>query len=126
MRKIKNLRAEIEKYLKKSYRLEIIPDAEGGFVAYVPDLPGCITQAETIEEVIHLIKDAKRAWIECALENNIPIPEPSEDKNFSDYISIKIPKKLYEKLRKIAEKNGLNTDSFVVKLLSDDVKRIKI
>ena len=45
----------IEYYLKLPYRLEIVPDIyEGGYVASYPELPGCLTCAETIEEVIAL------------------------------------------------------------------------
>ena len=42
----------IDYYLKLPYRLEIVPDIyEGGYVASYPELPGCLTCAETIEEV---------------------------------------------------------------------------
>ena len=42
--------------------MEIIPDNdEGGYVATFPDLPGCMTVGDTIEDVIQNIIDAKRA-----------------------------------------------------------------
>ena len=51
----------IDYYLKLPYRLEIVPDIyEGGFVASYPELPGCLTCAETIEEVIASALDAKK------------------------------------------------------------------
>ncbi len=34
------------------------PQEEGGFTAYVPSLPGCISQGETKEEAIKNIKEA--------------------------------------------------------------------
>ena len=64
-------------YLAMSYRMEIVEDKdEGGFVVSYPELPGCITCADTQEKAIANAKDAKRAWIEAALESNVEIHEP--------------------------------------------------
>ena len=53
-----------------SYRMEIVEDKdEGGFVAFYPDLPGCITCGETLESAIKNAQDAKQAWMEAVLEN---------------------------------------------------------
>lgn len=55
----------------------LTPDVEdGGYVASFPDLPGCITCVDTKEKAIANAKDAKRAWIEAALESNVEIHEP--------------------------------------------------
>ena len=66
----------LEAYMKRNYRLEIEPDEEeGGYIAYFPELPGCIiTLGETIEEAVANAGDAKRVWLEAALEENISIP----------------------------------------------------
>ncbi len=49
--------------------MKIVEDKdEGGFVASYPDLPGCITCSETIEGAAANAIDAKKAWIEVALE----------------------------------------------------------
>ena len=39
----------------------------------MPDLPGCITSGETIEAAVANAVDAKKAWIEAALEEGIEI-----------------------------------------------------
>lgn len=49
---------------------------DGGYVASFPDLPGCITCADTKEKAIANAADAKLAWIEVALESNVEIHEP--------------------------------------------------
>lgn len=57
-------------YIAMSYRMEIVEDKEeGGFVAFYPDLPGCITCGETVESATANAIDAKKAWIEAILEN---------------------------------------------------------
>lgn len=56
-------------YMAMSYRMEIVEDQdEGGFVISYPDLPGCITCGETVEGAVKNAIDAKRVWIEAALE----------------------------------------------------------
>lgn len=49
----------------------------GGFVATVPDLPGCMSDGETPEEALANVKDAVEAWIEEALALGRPVPAPS-------------------------------------------------
>lgn len=67
----------IEYYMNLPYKMEIVPDMEeGGFVVSFPDLPGCITCAETMERAIANALDAKRTWLEAELEEGRKIPEP--------------------------------------------------
>lgn len=67
----------INDYMAMSYRMEMVEDKEdGGFVVSYPDLPGCITCGETVEVAVTNAIDAKKAWIEAALEEGIQIPEP--------------------------------------------------
>ncbi|MCI8895473.1 MAG: hypothetical protein HFI42_15200 [Lachnospiraceae bacterium] len=64
-------------YMAMSYRMEILEDQdEGGFAVSYPELPGCITCGETVEKAVANAIDAKRAWIEVALEEGIEINEP--------------------------------------------------
>ncbi len=67
----------LDYYMNLPYKLEIIPDLEeGGYIASYPDLKGCITFAETIEEVAMASIDAKRTWLEAAIEDGLIIKEP--------------------------------------------------
>lgn len=67
----------IDYYDSLPYKMVVTPDVEdGGYVASFPDLPGCFTCADTQEKAIANAKDAKRAWIEAALESNVEIHEP--------------------------------------------------
>jgi antitoxin HicB len=66
-----------EYYISLPYRLEIIPDSdEGGYVARYPDLPGCITVGNSIEDAEANAADAKREWLITALESGAAINEP--------------------------------------------------
>jgi len=47
-------------------RAIIHPAEEGGYWAEVPALPGCVTEGETMEEVMANLKDAIEGWLEVA------------------------------------------------------------
>ncbi|MBG1266727.1 type II toxin-antitoxin system HicB family antitoxin [Nostoc sp. WHI] len=51
-------------------RAIIHPAEEGGYWAEVPALPGCITEGDTIEEVMVNLKDAIEGWLEVANSRN--------------------------------------------------------
>lgn len=48
------------------------PQEEGGYTVFVPSLPGCISEGETIEECFENIKEAIELWLE-ADENELII-----------------------------------------------------
>jgi antitoxin HicB len=67
----------LDRYIALPYTIEIIPDEdEGGYVARIRELPGCLTQADTWDELSQMIEDAKRLWLESALAHGDSIPEP--------------------------------------------------
>jgi predicted RNase H-like HicB family nuclease/predicted RNA binding protein YcfA (HicA-like mRNA interferase family) len=49
----------------------IHPAAEGGYWAEVPALPGCITEGDSIEEVMANLKDAIEGWFDVANSRNL-------------------------------------------------------
>jgi antitoxin HicB len=49
----------------------------GGFIATVPDLPGCMSDGETPEEALANVWDAIAAWIDEARSLNRMSPVPS-------------------------------------------------
>lgn len=68
----------IENYSSLHYHMEIINDlSEGGYVASYPDLPGCLTCGDTLEEVAKNADEAKIEWLLAAMEEGIDISEPS-------------------------------------------------
>ena len=48
-----------------------------GFSAYVPDLPGCVGAAATLEQTRQLMKEAIEGHLECMREFGYAIPEPT-------------------------------------------------
>ncbi len=68
------------------------PAEEGGYVVFVPSLPGCSTQGETFEESVAMIKDAISGYIAVINDkkNNIPL-----EKQESVITRVSIPNPVY-------------------------------
>lgn len=108
----------LNEYLSLPYRLEIVPDSEGGFVASYPDLPGCLTCGETMEEVVAQANDAKREWLIAAMESGIKISEPDDLDRYSGEFKLRIPKSLHRQLSEHSKKEGISMNQYCVYLLS--------
>ena len=55
----------------------VIEKGPTSYGAYVPDLPGCVAAAETLEEVERLIREAMVIHIRGLREDGEQIPEPT-------------------------------------------------
>ncbi len=68
------------------YKIIIEPLSDedgGGFIATVPDLPGCMSDGETYEEAAHNVQDAITSWIDAARHMNREIPEAAPRRLFA-------------------------------------------
>lgn len=64
----------------RDYPIVIEPLSEedgGGFLATVPDLPGCMSDGESREEAARNVADAIASWIDEAVRLGRPVPKPS-------------------------------------------------
>lgn len=55
------------------------PAEEGGYVVSVPALPGCVTEGDTFEEAVYMIKDAMRGYLTVLKKEGLEIPKETED-----------------------------------------------
>ena len=109
----------INEYVALPYRMEIVPDIdEGGYAVSFPDLPGCITTGNTLEQAIANASDAKRAWIEAAVEEGLTVPEPEEDAAYSGQFKLRIPKSLHRSLAEHSRKEGISMNQYCMYLLA--------
>ena len=71
-----------------TYSIWIVPsDEDGGFIAVVPELPGCSAFGETEEEALQEVKVAIGLWLETAREEGREIPEPSGREHLRDILA---------------------------------------
>ena len=109
----------IEEYLALPYRMELAPDVEeGGYVVSFPDLPGCLSSGETVEQAIENAADAKKTWMEAALEEGLAIPEPDDLDDYSGQFKLRIPKSLHRSLAEHSKREGISMNQYCLYLLS--------
>ena len=72
-----------------SYAVMYEADPKKGFVAFVPALPGCHTQGETLEEAERNIAEAIELYLESLATHKEPIPQ--ETKSFYGTVSVQTP-----------------------------------
>lgn len=115
---------KIEDYMNLPYKVELIPDLEeGGYAASIPDLPGCLTVGDTVDEAYKNVMDAKYAWLCTALENGVSIPEPSKEENYSGQFKLRLPKSLHRLLAEASKREGVSMNQYCVYLLSMNSSR---
>ena len=109
----------LDEYLALPYRMELTPDPdEGGYVVSFPDLPGCLSVGETIDEAVANAVDAKREWLAAAIVDGYPINEPDGIENYSGQFKIRIPKSLHKSLSAHAKEEGVSMNQYCMYLLS--------
>ncbi len=68
------------------------PEDGSGWIATVPDLPGCMGDGEAPEEALQDVKSAIDSWIQHAEELNREIPKPRGIEDFSGKFTLRPPK----------------------------------
>jgi excisionase family DNA binding protein len=58
------------------YEVSLTPDVDGGYIVTVPDLPGCITEGDTIRESVDMAADALMTYIASYIQDGKEIPTP--------------------------------------------------
>ena len=96
----------LNEYLALPYRMEIVEDREeGGYVVSYPDLP-------------ENARDAKRVWLEAALEEGVSIPMPDSLEDYSGQFKLRLPRSLHRALAEHSQREGISMNQYCVYLLA--------
>lgn len=111
---------------KTEYRLTVRPlstDEGGGYLVEFPDLPGCMSDGDTIDEAIANGLEAKAEWMEAMHEAGRPIPAPSDisERYYSGKWQIRAPRWLHRRLTERAEREGVSLNTLAVSLLAREL-----
>jgi predicted RNase H-like HicB family nuclease len=60
---------EVSKYI-----VYLAPADEGGYIVSCPHFQGCVTQGETVEEALEMVKDAIKGYIFSLKQHGEPVP----------------------------------------------------
>jgi len=100
----------VDFYPDLPYTVEVLKE-ENGFFPRVRELPGRMTWAERIEDLWPLVEDAKLAWIEDALEDGDPVPEPAPlPADPGGRVLLRVPLGLQHRLERDAAERGISPD----------------
>ena len=110
---------DLNYYMGLPYRIEIVREQEeGGYVLHCPELPGCITCGETVQEGLEMLEDATKCWFTACLEDGVPIPEPARLEDYSGQFKLRLPKSLHKQLAQRSSEEGVSMNQYCVYLLS--------
>jgi antitoxin HicB len=107
-----------------SYRVTVRPlskDEGGGYLAEYPDVPGCMSDGETIEEAIANGREALRDCIAVFRQSGREVPKPAAVKPAQ--WRQRLPRTLYMKLTAQAETEGVSINSLVTAIIAEAVGR---
>jgi antitoxin HicB len=103
----------LEYYLSLPYTMEVIQEDEGTWFARVTELPGCITEGDSPEEAVKMLRDAMVAWLETAIDDEAPIPEPHAPNAYSGRFVVRVPRSLHQDLVRAAEREGVSLNQYI-------------
>ena len=104
------------------YPLEIFwSEEDEGFIAEVPDLPGCSAWGATEEKAAREAQKAIAAWLEAAQAAGMPIPaatvvEPVD--RYSGKFVVRVPRTVHARLARKVKKEGVSLNQLIVSVLA--------
>jgi antitoxin HicB len=110
--------ATLEMYLARAYPFTVHADPECGYVVVFPDLPGCMTQVDTLDEIGPMAEEARRLWIETEYEQGHPIPNPASQDDPSGKFVVRIPRSLHRSLAEAATRENVSLNQYVCTILA--------
>ena len=111
----------LEYYMALPYTIELMPDPDGGWFVSVRELPGCISQGDTQEEALEMIRDAMEGWLAVALEDGMQVPEPRKLDDYSGKFVARVPRSLHRELVRRAADEGVSLNQMINVLLAQAI-----
>jgi predicted HicB family RNase H-like nuclease len=112
-------RKTLEDHFATEYTFHVIADEDiGGYTVVFPDLPGCLTQFDSLDQLPHMVDDAKRTWMTSLYEAGQEIPPPTFPETYSGRFNVRLPRSLHRALAESAEREGVSLNQYVVMLLT--------
>ena len=90
----------------------------GGYLVEYPDIPGCMSDGETVEEAIANGREALRDCIDVFKESGRKVSKPSIE---AAQWRQRLPRTLYSRLTKQAENEGVSINSLVTAMIAEAI-----
>ena len=111
-------------YVGMPYTRMLIPDPdEGGFVAEVLELPGCLSQGETVEEAYRNLNDAMAGYIAALLDSGQTVPEPIGMNEYSGRLLLRMSRQLHRAATTRAMRDGVSLNRWIGEAMTERLAR---
>ena len=99
-------------------------DDDEGFIAEVPDLPGCNAWGASEADAAHEAQGAVAAWLQAARAagRNPPVPSAAHPvEGYSGKFMLRLPRSLHARLARRAAAEGVSLNQFLTGVLAGKV-----
>lgn len=94
-------------------------DEGGGWLAEIPNLPGCVSDGDTPEEAVRNVLKAQEAWLAVARDLGREIPKPALlPEDCSGKLTLRLPRSLHRRLSLRARIQGVELNELLLHLIS--------
>ncbi|SRR6266568_4889923 len=125
---VKKIKPVTPPYPFEAYGHIIAPlsvDDGGGYMITFPDLPGCISDGETLEETLINGRDAFNSWIAAQVDMKRQIPAPTHYDDGGKPVKFvqRLPRSLHASLQARAKAEGVSINTLVLALIAEGLGR---
>lgn len=113
-------------YLKEPYARIILRNDDGTYSGEILEFPGCFAVGNSPDEVMQNLDNAALSWIEVCLSEGIHIPRPVANQGFGGKIALRLPKSLHRQAAKMAERDGVSLNQFLVDAIAERIGMEKL
>lgn len=109
---------------KYPFEISLLSDEDGGgYLITFPDLPGCMSDGDTVEEAIANGADAEKAWLRASEKWGDPLPAPGGGPVKKGEFRTRVPASLHARLAARAKQEGVSMNTLAVALLAEGLGR---
>jgi len=112
------MRLPVSDYLALRYPFTVEADPDVGYFISFPDLPGCMTQVEELDEIGPAAEEIRQLWIEAEYDQGADIPLPSAPGDYSGKFLLRVSRSLHRSLAMSAEREGISLNQYAATLLA--------
>jgi len=112
--------------LEYPFEIKLLSQEDGGgYLIEFPDLPGCISDGDTIEEAIANGQDAMQEWLDACSELNRKIPAPTfvSEPRYSGKVLQRFPKTIHSRLVATAKREGVSLNQLILAFVAEGLGR---
>lgn len=125
---VKRIKSVTPPYPFEAYGHVIAPLSEddgGGYMITLPDLPGCMSDGETMEEALANGRDAFNSWVAAQVDMKREIPAPTHYDEEGKPVKFvqRLPRSIHASLQARAKAEGVSINTLVLTLIAEGLGR---